>query len=246
MSRKTSQLTIATRLRLVVAAAVLAIAALLWQSARILGQEMLDAREGKVRALVESVHATIQTFGEREARGELTREKAQQAALAVVKAIRYERREYFWINDLHPRMVMHPISPELDGADLSERKDPTGKRLFVEFVNAVKAGPEGAGFVTYRWPKPGFDQPVSKVSYVKLYQPWGWIVGSGLYLDDVDAVIASAQRRMLLVAAVLGLLFVGAVWLVGRSIQGVIRALCRETSMLAETVGVGRDRKSVV
>ena len=70
---------------------------------------------------------------------------------------------------------MHPIKPELEGKSMSEVKDPTGKVLFVEFVNVVKAS--GAGFVDYLWPKPGSEKPVQKLSYVKGFEPWGWIVG---------------------------------------------------------------------
>ena len=82
-------------------------------------------------------------------------------------------------------MVMHPIKPELQGQDLTDNKDATGKRHFVEFVNVVKR--DGAGFVDYQWSKPGLDKPQPKLSYVKGYEPWGWIIGTGIYIDDVDA-----------------------------------------------------------
>jgi methyl-accepting chemotaxis protein len=80
-------------------------------------------------------------------------------------------------------MIMHPVKPELDGKDLSASKDPNGKLLFMEFVRVSKE--KGAGFVDYMWPKPGEENPVPKVSYVKLFSPWGWIIGSGIYVDDV-------------------------------------------------------------
>src|SRR5690606_14900976 len=67
-------------------------------------------------------------------------------------------------------------------------KDPTGKHLFVEFVRTVQAS--GAGFVPYLWPKPGSENPVEKISYVKGFTPWGWVIGSGVYVDTVDAAIA--------------------------------------------------------
>ena len=94
-------------------------------------------------------------------------------------------------------MLMHPIRPELDGKDLSGTTDPTGKHLFVSFVDTVKK--DGQGFVEYLWPKPGHDQPVAKVSYVKGYAPWGWVVGSGVYVDDVakgDLAVRSQQQRV--------------------------------------------------
>ena len=110
--------------------------------------------------------------------GTLTREQAQAAAKDVIGAMRYGADGYFWINDMHPVMVMHPIKPALNGTDISQMKDPTGKFLFVEFVNKVKK--DGKGFVDYYWPKPGADEPVLKYSYVAGFEPWGWIVGTGV------------------------------------------------------------------
>lgn len=100
-----------------------------------------------------------------------------------------------------PHVVMHPVKPELDGKDVSELKDPAGKRLFVEFVDTVKKN--GAGLVAYMWPKPGFSAPVEKVSYVKGFEPWGWIIGSGIYLDDVDTIFWDSTKWMMTIIAIL-------------------------------------------
>ncbi len=108
----------------------------------------------------------------------------QQRALQILRGLRYgpEHKDYFWINDTTPRMIMHPYKPEMDGQDLSDYADPNGKKLFVEGAKLCQA--RGAGFVVYYWPKPGSDKPSPKISYMKLYQPWGWIIGSGVYLDE--------------------------------------------------------------
>ncbi|MDZ7602632.1 MAG: methyl-accepting chemotaxis protein, partial [Hoeflea sp.] len=104
----------------------------------------------------------------------------------AVKPMRYEDSGYFWINDMSNMMIMHPISPKLDGTDLAGLKDPTGKFLFREFIQVVKA--DGKGFVDYYWPKPGADAPVLKYSHVEGFAPWGWIVGTGVYADDLAAL----------------------------------------------------------
>jgi methyl-accepting chemotaxis protein len=132
-----------------------------------------------------------------ESDGKLTRAQAQAAAIAEVKSLRYDKAEYFWINDMAPKMIMHPIKPELDGKDLGEMKDPSGNRLFMGFVDVVNK--QGAGFYSYLWPKPGFEQPVAKISYVKGFAPWGWIIGTGIYLDDVDAVFRQTAMTFALV-----------------------------------------------
>ena len=193
-----SKLTITKRLALIVAVSVLSIAAVLAVEGIQLRNQLLDDKREKTRELVEAAHSIIAHYHSLEEKGELDSAPAQRQALNALKDMRYGNKEYFWINDLTPRMVMHPYKPELDGKNLSEAKDPNGKRLFVEMVRAA-AGTTG-GFVDYSWPKPGQDKSVPKLSYVKEYKPWGWIVGSGIYIDDVDA----ATREMLLDSVLTG------------------------------------------
>jgi methyl-accepting chemotaxis protein len=99
--------------------------------------------------------------------------------------MRYGNDDYFWVNDLQPKLIMHPVKPELIGRDLSDMKDPNGKRLFVAFVDVVKQ--QGAGFVDYEWPKPGMAEPQPKLSYVAGFKPWNWVIGTGVYVDDLKA-----------------------------------------------------------
>jgi len=130
----------------------------------------------------------------------LSPEGRQKQVFALIKELRYgpDNKDYFWINDLHPRMVMHPYKPEMDGQDLTENKDPNGKKLFVEFARVGKES--GEGFVDYLWPKYGADKPQPKLSFVKLFKEWGWIIGTGLYIDDIDAMVnarrAELERRL--------------------------------------------------
>ncbi|MCX8146511.1 MAG: methyl-accepting chemotaxis protein, partial [Azovibrio sp.] len=152
-------------------------------------------REEKVRNLVEAAHAVIEHHAKLAQDGRMSESEAQHRALDTLRAMRYDKVEYFWVNDFHPKVLMHPIKPELEGKDMSGLKDPNGKLLFMEFVKVVQQN--GAGFVDYYWPKPGSDAPVAKVSYVKGYAPWGWIVGSGIYLDDVDAIFRKSALTLL-------------------------------------------------
>jgi methyl-accepting chemotaxis protein len=118
----------------------------------------------------------------------MSREQAQMLARQAIAPLRYEGSEYFWINDMQPRVVMHPIKPELDGKDVGDLKDPSGLALFKAFVETVRKS--GKGFVAYQWPKPGSDKPVDKISYVQGFEPWGWVIGSGIYIGDLrDALM---------------------------------------------------------
>src|SRR5690606_12025998 len=109
-----------------------------------------------------------------ETAGAMTTAQAQQAAIEQIRALRYDGQDYFWVNDLGPTMIMHPMQPKLEGQDLSKVKDPTGKALFNEMVTIARR--DGAGAVDYMWAKPGEADPVPKISYVQLFQPWGWII----------------------------------------------------------------------
>ncbi|NQY93669.1 MAG: cache domain-containing protein [Campylobacteraceae bacterium] len=112
-------------------------------------------------------------------------------AKATIEKMLYSKSGYFWINDLDAKMIMHPLKPELSGKDLSKIQDPTGKYLFNEFVTLAKEKKEG--LVEYDWNKPGYTQAQHKFSYIKLFEPWGWIIGTGAYVDDIENKIALMQ-----------------------------------------------------
>ena len=120
----------------------------------------------------------------------------QERVANFIGVLRYgpENKDYFWINDMHPRMIIHPYKPQLNGKDLSASKDPNGKRLFVEFVRVCRE--KGEGFVEYYWPKYGADKPQPKLSFVKLFKEWNWVIGTGIYIDDI-AVLVDARKAEL-------------------------------------------------
>ncbi|MBI3283976.1 MAG: cache domain-containing protein [Burkholderiales bacterium] len=178
-------LSIAKRLGILIVSAMLGIVVL---TALFLVSEkslILEERQRNVRQTVEVAHSLVAYHYASITNANIPEEQAKQAAVNALKNMRYGEGEYFWINDMQPKMVMHPIKPELEGKDLSNNKDASGKFHFNEFVAVVKA--KGAGFVYYMWSKPGLDKPVPKVSYVKGFAPWGWIIGSGVYIDSVNA-----------------------------------------------------------
>ncbi|MFP5520018.1 MAG: methyl-accepting chemotaxis protein [Bdellovibrionia bacterium] len=146
---------------------------------------MLEDRKNKTKANVQISMTILQHYHAKVVSGELTEEAAKAQAKAVIKALRYEGNEYFWINDTHPNMIMHPFKPEMDGKDISTFKDPNGVYLFNEMVKVTKA--QKNGFVAYDWPKPNAKEPQPKISNVEIFEPWQWIVGTGVYIDDIRA-----------------------------------------------------------
>lgn len=120
--------------------------------------------------------------------------KLQTEAIKTISEIRYGESGYFWINDTEPRMIMHPIQPNLNGQFLGDMQDKEGQYLFREFVTLTDSLKEG-GIVKYMWEKPGHKDPQPKFSYVQKFEPWGWIIGTGAYVDDVEAKIEAMKKQ---------------------------------------------------
>jgi methyl-accepting chemotaxis protein len=193
-------MTLKTKFKMMVAvsaAGLLALAAFWIQGQH---SSLLAEKQQKTKSLVEVPYALIDGLYQAQTQGKISRVEAQRRAIDAIRLMRYEGNNYYWINDEHPTMIMHPVQPDLDGSDLSSIKDPSGRSVFVEFVKAAQA-PEG-GFVRYLWPKPGEEKPVPKLSFVKRFVPWGWVIGTGIYIDDVDL----AWRKSAVTAAGLALL----------------------------------------
>ena len=153
-------------------------------------QKVAEAYKEKLKNIVDLTYNTIQSAYNR---SNLTDNEKKQSALKIIKDMRYNKNGYIWINDMHPTMVMHPIKPALNGKDLSDYKDPDGKHLFNEFVKVCRE--KGEGFVDYMWPKPGHDKPVQKLSYVKLFKPWNWVIGTGVYLEVAEAQFMEDAKK---------------------------------------------------
>jgi methyl-accepting chemotaxis protein len=200
-------------------------------------KSMDNSKYLKTKQLVEVAYSTIEYYAQLEKSGSLSTSDAQKSAAAAIKVLRYGNNDYFWINDMQPRVIMHPIKPEMDGQDMSNYKDPNGKRLFVEFTNVCKK--DGAGFVDYYWPKPGQSKPVPKISYVKAFPAWGWIVGSGIYLDDLtdmEKEFTATISKITAFTIVILLLGVAISWFTGRSISKVFNNRATELINGAEQV----------
>ena len=236
-------LKISGRTFLIVAAAVLGMVAIASLGLKALYDNLLEDRRDKTEQLVVQAHGLIGHYEALARSGALSTAEAQKTALAAVDALRYGGGGYLWVNDMTPTVLMHP-NKTLLGKNVSDFKDPTGKLLFVEFVRMVKA--EGAGFVPYLWPKPGQQEPVRKISYVKGFAPWGWVVGTGIYIDDVDTIFARQAGLVGGLSALVALLVVGISILVARNlirpinaITGAMRRLA-DGDLAADIPGTGR------
>jgi methyl-accepting chemotaxis protein len=146
---------------------------------------IMQDKKDSVRFLVEEASTILSTYQKQVESGALTKDEAQKRAAAGVKELRYNGKDYFFISDLNNRLVANPLRPENEGKDMSSFKDADGKFMYQEFTKAASSD-KGAGFVDYRQIKPNETKPLPKLSYVKLFKPWGWVVGTGIYINNVD------------------------------------------------------------
>ena len=173
-------------------------------------QAILASKKEMISELTLSACSMLATYHQQEHTGVLTRAEAQQRALSRLRNMRYgkEGKDYFWVTDLTPRMVMHPYRPEMEGQDLSAYMDPKGHRFFQEYTQRVKEA--GQGFVSYlwQWKNVASRQAAPKTSHVRLFEPWGWVVGTGIYTDDVAASMAGMTKHLVLIGVLVMILVV--------------------------------------
>jgi PAS domain S-box-containing protein len=174
---------------------------------------MMKQKREMIKELTSTAASAIEFYIHQEQAGRMPRKEAQRRAADEIAELRYGRgrKAYFWITDMHPRMIMHPYRPELVGRDLSDytdREDKSGKKLFVEFVGLVEAG--GEGYLEYLWQwMDDASRAEPKLSYVRAIPEWGWIIGTGIYIHDVEEEIARLSRNLLFADGVLALVLLG-------------------------------------
>jgi methyl-accepting chemotaxis protein len=204
--------------------------------------DFLAERKMKTQHLVESAHTVLAHYYSLQKSGALDEKAAREAAIKAIKEMRYDAKEYFWIHDLTapvPKMVMHPAVPALDGTVLDAEKFNSAtsiqagvngpiekvskKNLFVAFNAAIDKA--GHGFVTYDWPKPlagggASTELYEKLSYIKKFDGWNWVIGSGIYIDDLDKRVREEVVQELIRAVITAAILLVISSMLARSITG--------------------------
>ncbi len=180
-------------------------------------KHLMDEKISATKGVVETAASLIESHMQDAKDGKITVEEAKNRSLENIKDLRYHGSEYFWVNDLEPKILVHGVKPELNGKNAADIKDPHGKQIFVEFAKVAKE--KEAGIVEYQWAKPGATQPVDKISYVKLIKGLDWVVGSGIYVDDVKSEVAKMRWQILGATLLLALVVFAFAWVVARRIK---------------------------
>lgn len=194
-------LSIRARLALLLAVSIVSVLIVQFLDIRSSHDKLLQARQFTVQQQVESSYSLIEHYYQLHQQG-MELEAAQKLAKDAIRSLRYGDNDYFWINDSTPVVVVHGAKPALEGKNVGQVKDPNGLYLFQAIVKAARAASAG-GFVDYQWPKKGSDVPQDKLSFVKHFAPWDWIVGSGIYIDDVETTFQKDLGNALLLSAII-------------------------------------------
>jgi len=189
----------------------------------------LDERKAALIGASEIALSILKTYGDQVAAGSLPLAEAQKQAMDRLRGVRYGDNGYFTILNSHPTVLMHPTHPELVGKDVSDYEDSNGVRFYKNTVDLIKRGAQG--FVSYAFPKPGTTASSPKIGYSVAYQPWDWILQTGVYVDDLDAAFRSTLYQSLGILVVLAGALSAVVVPLNR---GILRSLGGEPSYAAE------------
>ena len=166
-----------------------------------LRESVMSAKQDGVRQVVESALSLLDEQQAQVLAGKRSLETAQARGKEILEHLRYDRTNYLWVQSAGPRLVAHPMKPQWVGKLTDDLGDPAVVKLYRD-LDRVAQNPEG-GFHDYEFTKPGKQGLFPKVSYVRTFAPWGWTVGTGVYVDDVDREVRTIALVML--AGMLGI-----------------------------------------
>ena len=231
-----ANLRVATRMQLLIGLTLVGLIILCLVSLFQLKDSMLEDRKDKVLNLIEISHGILEHHHKLAASGQITPEAAQKAARDSLRDLRYGDNDYFFIFDTSGTYLMMGANTAAEGQNRIDLKDAEGKPLIRELIAAAQAG---GGFVDYVFPRAGQQQAEPKLSYAKLFTPWGWVIGTGIYIDDVDRQFHKNAILLGSISAVLlgALVFFG--FLVSRSVLNQLGGEPKAATEIMERVASG-------
>lgn len=203
-------------------------------------RQFMESQKAGVKASIEIAYDVIHRYGEKAEKGEMTVEEAQKHTKDIIRAIRYNKTDYFFVYDLKGYSVVHPINPDFEGKDRSGAKDASG-RLNIKMMMDLANSSDGEGFAYYDAVKEKGGPSFDKVSYVKAYKPWGWFIGTGVYVDVVEQTIHAFERNTMIgFACVVILVALANLWYSTRfakNIRGIVETVQGLSTQVTNSVG---------
>jgi len=194
----------------------------------------IQTKETELTHLTDVAMSIVRGYHALEVAGEMTREEAQAEAGRVIAELRFEGDNYYFITDMDHNMVAHGANPALNGRNFTDFEDPNGTPLFRDIVNSVRDGTPGT--VWYMWAAPGAQEgaePIDKISVVQPFEPWDWVVGTGAYLLNIEAVQAEVNSDLVYTMSVISVASVLFAGLIAFSVTGPLIKLTKRMSALS-------------
>ena len=223
-----NRLKVKSKLLILIFTSLISLVAVTLISMQTLHQNLLDDRYTKTTHLTEAATDVVNYFYQQSQLGKFSDEEAQTYALASLNAMHYGNNEYFWVNSLDYIMLAHPTKT-LIGQNIENISDPNGISLFVEMVRI--ANTKGEGFVAYQWNRAGSTENIDKISYVKLFKPWGWVIGTGIYLDDVEAIFWNTTINIFIIVLIFIII---TIWLSYKISRNIYKPLNKMRDLMVE------------
>lgn len=200
-----------------------------------LRNSIYEAKENQIFDMVNSADSLLRGFYQQELTGEKSRTELQQQAIAAIKNMRYgpDSLNYFWLTDHQPALIAHPFREDLGDMNLADYQDPDGLNIFLEFSHLAQN--YGGGFISYQWQfYDDIDRIEPKLSYVKSFEPWGWIVGTGMYTFDIEQKVATQQQIVIVISLVVALLVSLIFYFLGKNLVSAIDSLKKQARKISQ------------
>jgi methyl-accepting chemotaxis protein len=233
-------MTLRVKLWLLAVTAFIGVLLIIGYSLMSLNAKMVEEKKLKTKSIVEATYGIIEHFHKLSVDGKMSEKEAKAAVIAIINGLRYEKKEYFFLSDLEPILLVHPLRPGSVGKNASDIKDSDGNSIFVQFAAIAKK--QGEGFMNYSQKLPD-KPPLPKISFVKYFAPWQWVLASGIYIEDVNTAFWGMAWRMVLIGTLVMVFIFGLGFFINNSI---LRQLGAEPAYVAEVVkSVARGDLSV-
>jgi methyl-accepting chemotaxis protein len=196
--------------------------------------KLMEEKKGTLQNVTDVVITLMASLDAKVKTGEITLDEAQKRIATNIRGLRYEGSEYFFVINTAGKMVTHGVKPELAGRDMGEDifKDSNGKYFIKEMVTIAKNKEEG--YVEYTWPKPNQTVPSPKLGYVKLYAPWNWMVGTGIYIDNVRAETNKMQWQIIIATVLCAAIIMCIAFFVSRKVKNALNDAVHVANDLAD------------
>ncbi|HYH39685.1 MAG TPA: cache domain-containing protein [Azospirillum sp.] len=193
---------------------------------------IIAERQSKTKEQIETAISLVKAVASNGMKSGKGTEELQREAMQVVSALRYDGSQYFWINDLSGKMLMHPLNEKLVGTSILELKDAKGYRIFADMIDLVNR--QGGGYYSYWWKTSADPEPREKISYVTGFPEWKWVIGTGIYIDDVDITFWRQAKTLALIGAGI-LLATGLIaFVITRSVTKPLQTMTERMRALAD------------